>query len=229
MKVCVGAAGSSPVAVLRPQRGRRQAMRDHGVLPEGPHQECREAPAGSARQGTKGICGAGGEVWEVRRVSMKERIKGWLVEEEILVEEVEDAGSGFRFLVMFPREHYMEVVQPLTRTDMVMVLSPTSVSDGHREIMERSRPEQRAEFIWALRFVMNTFPVDFEMDHPENILAKFTITDIIYEDGLSKDRLMASIRRVWKANLQVIWILQKEFGTPEPEKKEPGSEGIMYM
>jgi hypothetical protein len=162
-------------------------------------------------------------------VGMKERIKGWLVEEEILVEEVEDAGSRFRFLVMFPHDHYMEVVQPLTRTDMAMVLSPTSVSAGHREIMGRSRPEQRAEFIWALRFVMNTFPVDFEMDHPENILGKFTITDIIYEDGLSKDRLMASLRKVWKANLQVIWILQKEFGSPEPEEKGPGTEGIMYM
>jgi hypothetical protein len=120
-------------------------------------------------------------------------------------------------------------VQPASSPDLVLVLSPTSVSPEHRQIMEKSGPEQRAEFIWALRFVMNTFPVDFEMDHPENILAKFTITDIIYEDGLSKDRLMASIRKVWKANLQVIWILQKEFGTPEPEPKEPGAEGVMYM
>jgi hypothetical protein len=169
-----------------------------------------------------------GEGREVIRVSMKERIKGWLTEEEILVEEVQDAGSRFRFLVMFPRDHYMEVVQPLTSTDMVLVLSPTSVSPEHREIMEKARPEQRAEFIWALRFVMNTFPVDFEMDHPENILAKFTITDLIYEDGLSKDRLMASIRKVWKANLQVIWILQKEYGVAGHGEKEPGTEGISY-
>jgi hypothetical protein len=169
-----------------------------------------------------------GEGREVIRVSMKERIKGWLREEEILVEEVQDAGSRFRFLVMFPRDHYMELAQPLTSTDMVLVLSPTSVSPEHREIMEKARPEQRAEFIWALRFVMNTFPVDFEMDHPENILAKFTITDLIYEDGLSKDRLMASIRKVWKANLQVIWILQKEYGVAGHGEKEPGTEGISY-
>lgn len=177
----------------------------------------------------KGIRGPVGEGREVIRVSMKERIKGWLVEEEILVEEVQDAGSRFRFLVMFPKDHYMELVQPLTGTDLVLVLSPTSVSPEHREIMEKARPEQRAEFIWALRFVMNTFPVDFEMEHPENILAKFTITDLIYEDGLSKDRLMASIRKVWKANLQVIWILQKEYGVAGPGEKEPGTEGISYM
>jgi hypothetical protein len=159
---------------------------------------------------------------------MKERIKGWLVEEEILVEDVQDADSHFRFLIMFPRDHYMEVVQPLAATDLVMILSPTSVSPEHREIMERSRPEQRAEFIWALRFVMNTFSVDFEMEHPENILGKFTITDVIYEDGLSKDRLMAGIRKVWKANLQVIWILQKEYGSPGPEEREPGAEASMF-
>ncbi len=159
---------------------------------------------------------------------MKERIKGWLVEEEILIEEVQDAGSQFRFLIMFPKDHYMEVVQPLAATDMVMVISPTSVSPGHREIMERSRPEQRAEFIWALRFVMNTFSVDFEMEHPENVLGKFTISDVIYEDGLSKDRLMGAIRKVWKANLQVIWILQKEYGSQAPEEMEPGAEESMF-
>ena len=157
----------------------------------------------------------------------KDRIKGWLVEEEMFVREIEDAHSRFRFLIVFPGDHYMEVAQPLASTDMVVILSPTSVSPEHREIMERSRPEQRAEFIWALRFVMNTLAVDFEMDHPGNILEKFTITDQIYEDGLSKDRLMAAIRKIWRANLQVIWILQKEYGGPEPKEKEPGAEGML--
>ena len=159
---------------------------------------------------------------------MKDRIKGWLVEEEMLVREIQDARSRFRFLIMFPRDHYMEVAQPLASTDMVIIISPTSVNPEHREIMGRSRPEQRAEFIWALRFVMNTLAVDFEMDHPENILGKFTITDQIYEDGLSKDRLMSAIRKVWRANLQVIWILQKEYGGPESKEKETGAEGSMF-
>ena len=182
-----------------------------------------------SRWRTKEIRGPVGDGREVTPVAMKDRIKGWLVEEEMLVEEVRDAGSHFRFLVMFPKDHYMELVQPLTKTDSVLIISPTAVSPEHREIMGRSRPEQRAEFLWALRFVMNTFSVDFEIEHPGNVLEKFTITEIIYEDGLTKDRLMGAIRKVWKANLQVIWILQKEFGTPSPEEKEPGSEGIMYM
>ena len=159
---------------------------------------------------------------------MKGRIKGWLVEEGMLVKEGHDADSHFRFLIMFPKDHYMEVVQPIAGTDMVLIVSSTSVNPEHREIMGRSRPEQRAEFIWALRFVTNTFSVDFEMDHPENILEEFTITDSIYDDGLSKDRLMSAIRKIWKANLQVIWILQKEYGGPEPEEKKPGSEWNMY-
>ncbi len=160
---------------------------------------------------------------------MKDRIKGWLVEEEMLVREIPDAHSRFRFIVMFPKDHYMELAQPLASADMVIIISPTSVSPEHREIMGRSRPEQRAEFIWALRFVMNTLSVDFEMDHPENILGKFTITDQIYEDGLSKDRLMSALRKVWRANLQVIWILQKEYGGPGLKEEETGAEGSMFM
>jgi hypothetical protein len=40
---------------------------------------------------------------------------------------------------------------------------------------------------------------------------------------------MTSIRKVWKADLQVIWILQKEYGGPGQEEKESGSERVMYM
>jgi hypothetical protein len=159
---------------------------------------------------------------------MREKIKRWLVEEEMLVEDIPDSDSHFRFLFMFPGDHYMEIVQPLTKPDMVQVISTTSVSEEHQETMRGSNPGHRAEFIWALRFVMNTFFVDFEMVHPDNILEKFTLTDTIFEDGLSKDKLMSVIRKVWKANLQVIWIIQKEYVGLEPKEGEPDTDSGMY-
>jgi hypothetical protein len=64
--------------------------------------------------------------------------------------------------------------------------------------------------------------------HENSILERFTLTDIIYEDGLSKDSLMRTIRKVWKANLQAIWILQKEFMGSEPMKSDTEGDFTLY-
>jgi hypothetical protein len=159
---------------------------------------------------------------------MQERIKQWLIEEGMFQEEIEDKESRFRFLFQFPEDHFMEILSPLSSPDLVVVLSPTTISEDQIALMEKVPPDHRAEFIWALRFVMNTFSLEFEMTHPDNILQKFLISDLVYEDGLTKDRLMISIRKIWKANLQVIWILQKEFFGMESVEGTSETDTVMY-
>ncbi len=159
---------------------------------------------------------------------MRERVRQWLTEEGMFQEEIQDEESRFRYLFQFPEDHFMEILAPLSSPDLLVILSPTSVSEDQIALMEKVPPDHRAEFIWALRFVMNTFSLEFEMTHPDNILQKFLISDLIYGDGLTKDRLMISIRKIWKANLQVIWILQKEFFGMEAVGEVSDSESVMY-
>lgn len=162
-------------------------------------------------------------------VTMKDKIKQWLIEEELFKEEIQDNSTNFRLIIMFPKDHFMEIIQPLKKADMIIVASPTVISPEHIDAMTRSNSQNRAEFIWALKFFLNNFLIDFELTHPENILEKFAITDVIFDDRLSKDRLMATIRKVWKANLQAVWIIQKEFGVVKPQRDELGTESVMYM
>ncbi|MGZ7135357.1 MAG: DUF2299 family protein, partial [Methanobacterium sp.] len=72
--------------------------------------------------------------------------------------------------------------------------------------------DKREKFTWEFRFLLNNHSVDFQLQHPENVLASFLITDEIYDDGLTKDRLISSIKKIFRAKLQGIWKIQMEFG-----------------
>jgi len=159
---------------------------------------------------------------------MREKIKKWLIEEDLFREEIEENSSHFRFVFTFPEEHFMEIIQPSSKLDMIIVAATTIVNPDHVQIMKNLPADHRAEFLWAFRCILNNFFIDFELTHENNILQKFTLSDIVYEDGLSKDVFIRTIRKVWKANLQAIWILQKEFSGSESSKDFSETELAMF-
>ncbi|WP_263641298.1 DUF2299 family protein [Methanobrevibacter arboriphilus] len=46
-----------------------------------------------------------------------------------------------------------------------------------------------------MRFALNQFLLDFELEHPDNVLNRFVISEEIYEDGLTKNSLILSIKK----------------------------------
>lgn len=159
---------------------------------------------------------------------MRQKIKQWLIEENLFREEIDDDATNFRFVFAYPEEHFMEIIQPSSKPDMIIVAVTTIVNPDHIEIMKHLPPPQRAEFIWAFRCILNNFFVDFELAHEDNVLERFSLSDILYEDGVSKDALMRTVRKVWKANLQAIWILQKEFVGSDTQKDQTEIPSSMY-
>ena len=64
-----------------------------------------------------------------------------------------------------------------------------------------------------MRFTLNQFLVDFELEHPDNELNRFLITDEIFEDGLTKNELIHTIKRIYKSKLQCLWLIDKTFSS----------------
>ena len=71
-----------------------------------------------------------------------------------------------------------------------------------------------------MRELLNSFPVGFQMNHPEKVLQGFMVTAEIYEDGLSKDRFMSAILDVHRAKLAGVWEINKRFGTQGITRQE---------
>jgi len=150
-------------------------------------------------------------------------IRKWLEEEGIFRMEVPDENANFHYVVNYPEDHVIDVLQPAGKRDMVLIACATSVSPEHQAGIRDMSMVKRTEFLWDVRFAINRFGVDFQLDHPENVLNGYLVTDEIFFDGLTKDRLISTIKKVFRAKLHVMWMIQERFGD---EKREHDS---MYV
>jgi len=159
---------------------------------------------------------------------IENKVQKWLSDEGLFRQKVPDENANFHFVINYPEGHILDVIQPKGKEDMVLIACATNVSPEHQTEIRKLKPEKKDEFIWELRFLLNSQFVDFQLQHPENILQSFLITDEIFEDGLSKDRLISSVKTIFRAKLHGIWKIQMEFGMYEEGSKNIDQDN-MYV
>ena len=81
-------------------------------------------------------------------------------------------------------------------------------------------------FILDLNFGLNRFLVDYELQLNQDLLQQFVITDQVFEDGLTKDNFIRTLKRVFKSKLHCIWLIDKTFGRLPPR---PSNENDMFI
>ncbi len=146
-------------------------------------------------------------------IIVEKKIEKWLNQEGLLREKMRDKNANFHFIVNYPdKDHVIEIIQPRGKGDFILVACATNVSPEHSSKMRELSESKREEFLWEVRFSLNKFLVDFQLEHPGNILDSYLVTDEIYNDGLTKDRLIATIKKIFRAKLHVLWLIQRRFG-----------------
>ena len=119
------------------------------------------------------------------------------------------------------------VVVPKNR-DLVAISSMTRVDEGQQNEMTNHMTEDKdgwAEWIHEARLQLINSAVDWgiHMGHKDNKkpgpLQAFNVSLPIWHDGLNKNALMHSLRRLWLAKLSMIHEIKFAYG---PGKGEPG-------
>ena len=106
----------------------------------------------------------------------------------------------------------MDVVKP-SDSDCIVIACATQVAPEHINLMTSSDANTKKDFILDLNFALNSFLVDFELQVSQDILQQFVVTDQIFEDGLTKNEFIKTLKKVFKAKLQCIWLIDKKFGS----------------
>lgn len=143
----------------------------------------------------------------------EEQVRNWLMEEDLFREKIYDENANFHYLINFPNNNTMDIINPKTKEDVLIIGCATEVSQEEKNIIKSSPKEMNQEFIWKIRFSLNEMFLDFELEHPNDQLTRFIITEDIFEDGLTKHTLIKTIKKVFKGKLQCIWILGKTYGS----------------
>ena len=157
-------------------------------------------------------------------------IKDWIVDEGIFREKKVDDNSDFHFIVEFPKDNIIDVVKPKGK-DFIIIACATQVSPQHLELMVDNTPKEKSKFLLKLNMEINRFLVDCQLavDQSTNLLQQYVITYQIFDDGLTKNSLYDALKRVFKAKIQCVWLIQKTFGTLNDLPQEPSNENSMFI
>ncbi|WP_462316245.1 DUF2299 domain-containing protein [Methanobrevibacter sp.] len=160
-------------------------------------------------------------------MSLEENVREWLSEEDLLREVKYDENADFHYIIEFPKENIMDVVKPAGEDCLIMACA-TQVAPQHLDLMRQSDIKVQKDFIMDLNFGLNNFLVDFELQVANDILQQFVITEQIFEDGITKNEMFRTLKRIFKAKLHCIWLIDKTFGSIQINIT-PSNENDMFI
>ena len=143
-------------------------------------------------------------------MNIEENVKKWLSDENLMREIKYDESADFHFIIEFPKDNIMDVVKP-KGSDSIVIACGTQVSPEHSNLMKNADVNTRKNFIQNLNFGLNSFFVDFELQINQDILQQFLISEQIFEDGLTKNEMMRTLKKVFKSKLHCIILIEKYF------------------
>ena len=160
-------------------------------------------------------------------MNLEENVRQWLSDEDLLREVKYDENADFHYIIEFPKENIMDVVKPQGK-DCLIIACATQVAPQHLDLMRQADNKTQKDFIMDLNFGLNNFLVDFELQVANDILQQFVITEQIFEDGITKNELFRTLKRVFKAKLHCIWLIDKCFGSIQVNIT-PSNENDMFI
>ncbi|MEE1150671.1 DUF2299 domain-containing protein [Methanobrevibacter sp. UBA212] len=160
-------------------------------------------------------------------MNLEENVRQWLSEEDLLREVKYDENADFHYIIEFPKENIMDVVKPAGK-DCLIVACATQVAPQHLDLMKQADNKTQKDFIMDLNFGLNNFLVDFELQVAQDILQQFVVTEQIFEDGITKNEFFRTLKRIFKAKLHCIWLIDKTFGSVQINVT-PSNQNDMFV
>ena len=101
--------------------------------------------------------------------------------------------------------------------DLVVIQADLTIGENDQQSLSRLDASERDEFLWDLRLALLRFGVEFNgISDP---LQRVALTHRIYEDGLTKDRLMGRVLKIKDALVLTVWMLQRKLAQ-QPQQVE---------
>jgi hypothetical protein len=135
-------------------------------------------------------------------MEFKEYVLKWCKDEGMFKEEIKEAGTEFHYRISLPElpdkiPLLLSVVQP-ERKDKVIITVAVGLGPEYTGALAKMEKQEREKFMMELCYMMQLGPAYFSIEESDGILKQVSVSDVIYTDGLSKDRFMRSVQAVYK-------------------------------
>jgi len=160
----------------------------------------------------------------MNEIEVKEQVRSWCVQEGLFQEEIDDETVVFRFRVRSPGSvgessegetiDLLDITKPMEDGDSIIV---TSGIEFDNSIMAPMKSFEGANSLMSeLEMTLDFRNELYIVDYSDGVLNSIIIFEEIFDDGLTKDRLMRAMRGVNKTLIVALWVLKpllSELGT----------------
>ena len=148
---------------------------------------------------------------------LRTKVSDWLEDLGCTPTSIDDPQTVWHYEFDFPagRSHRMHAVMPKQRAAAVVIASLVNLSPEHIKAFEEFADDEKAEFLYELRRVLNQVDVEFQLkdaDEPLSCPESFQVSAVRYSDGLSLDAFARTVGAVYKTELNAIWHVQQVLG-----------------
>lgn len=153
----------------------------------------------------------------------KEKILNWLKEEGLSPEEIADPNAYYNFGIKVAGGSPLNVIQHVHNIDSILIGTNLVLMPNQINLLKNNMDEKkRQEFFWNLRLTLlrNNELGDFQIkpNPPNDVREVFISSKRIFYDALSKDRLISSGYSVYRAVMEVVWMLELYAGAVTPKE-----------
>lgn len=154
---------------------------------------------------------------------VEQSVRKWLASERMEIREQNDSRALMHLLVKYPpgkNGHMFAVVIPKGR-DLLAISSMTRVDGGQQKAMQEminTEVEEWRTWVHDCRIQLISSGADWavHMGHAPKgkfgPLQAFNVSEPIWFDGISKNEVMQTLRRLWLAKLGIIHEIKYTFG-----------------
>jgi hypothetical protein len=149
----------------------------------------------------------------------KEQIQKWLTEGGETIEEKEDPGANFHFLIGDPRRSPQKqiIIQPKNSPGMILVIMGVVLDPEHVDGLRKMDGKEREAWMWSLQkgimFNENNYTLEHDAD---GILKRVMFTYRLYFDALTRHNLHRAMNTNYKSLLYLAGELSNRLGSPPP-------------
>lgn len=131
------------------------------------------------------------------QTEMGKKAREWLTKEGYAVETKSQPGFSVFYAVTRPNEAPPKLtVTQVAGEDKLVITTGVRLEDGEGSSLSTLSPAARRSLIRDLSWILHGRGLAYEMDERDGALNALTYSTMIFEDGLSKDRLMQALHEL---------------------------------
>jgi len=156
------------------------------------------------------------------QITLKNKIKRWLENEDFAVSERADEASDFHLVIsnLHGKGTFADIVK-LKNKDFVILGSALQNPQEFLQLLSTIPEKERSDFFNHIQRELLKFKVDHEF-HPNKLMPeRMIVRDTIYEEDITRTTFMQCLKRVKFASLFLLWSIGHKFSSDSMQSSTP--------